>query len=240
MSPPMDRTAHPQLHQPQIGCRRCSLILIQIQTPTGNGTVMQRYQDFRYRLRGELALRTAGPHACRGKASCPDGQRHQRERFTSHHSSKVNSVCAPTLGLAAPFFVRPRRCATRVSRNRYRGLGRSVYPSVLLSPRSPGPLSRGGRRCPSATSRPSLIDRRKQQALLELTPAVGVSFQVFDRPIIVLTMVLLGGVALAQQAPPPPPSAATTTPAPTPGLTPDLAEATRMIREGQYASAQVK
>jgi hypothetical protein len=193
----MDRTAHPQLHQPQIGCRRCSLILIQIQTTTGNGTVMQRYQDFRYRLRGELALRTAGPHACRGKAPCPDGQRHrraiqrrgiwsliprkpgalscaaieqmrvestraacrivhirrrirasnfavpgktgvalprtvpgaafrdsrrvrgthgiglrQRERFASHHSSKVNSVCAPTLGLAAPFFVPPRRRAT--------------------------------------------------------------------------------------------------------------------------------
>ena len=60
------------------------------------------------------------------------------------------------------------------------------------------------------------------------------------RPIIVITLLMLGGVALAQQAPPPPPSAATTVPAVTPGLTPDLAEATRMIREGQYASARVK
>jgi tetratricopeptide (TPR) repeat protein len=63
---------------------------------------------------------------------------------------------------------------------------------------------------------------------------------VFDRPIIVLTLVLLGGVALAQQAPPPPPSAATAVPAPAPGLTPDLAEAARMIRDGQYAAARVK
>jgi tetratricopeptide (TPR) repeat protein len=62
---------------------------------------------------------------------------------------------------------------------------------------------------------------------------------VLDRPTIAIALVLLGGVALAQQAPPPPPSA-TTTPAATPGLTPDLAEATRMIQEGQYASARVK
>lgn len=46
--------------------------------------------------------------------------------------------------------------------------------------------------------------------------------------------------ALAQQAPPPPPAAATTAPAATPGLTPDMAEAARMIREGQYALARVK
>ena len=62
----------------------------------------------------------------------------------------------------------------------------------------------------------------------------------FDRPIIVLTLVLLGGVALAQQAPPPPPSATTAVPAATPGLTPDLAEAARMIQDGQYAAARVK
>lgn len=61
-----------------------------------------------------------------------------------------------------------------------------------------------------------------------------------DRLIIVLTLVLLGGVAFAQQAPPPPPSAGTTVPAVTPGLTPDLAEATRMIQDGQYLSARVK
>jgi tetratricopeptide (TPR) repeat protein len=53
-------------------------------------------------------------------------------------------------------------------------------------------------------------------------------------------VMLVSAVALAQQAPPPPPSAATTAPAATPGLTPDLAEATRMIQEGQYASARVK
>jgi tetratricopeptide (TPR) repeat protein len=45
---------------------------------------------------------------------------------------------------------------------------------------------------------------------------------------------------LAQQAPPPPPAAATTAPAATPGLAPDLAEAARMIQEGQYASARLK
>jgi tetratricopeptide (TPR) repeat protein len=45
---------------------------------------------------------------------------------------------------------------------------------------------------------------------------------------------------LAQQAPPPPPSAATIAPASTPGLAPDLADAARMIRDGQYAAARVK
>jgi tetratricopeptide (TPR) repeat protein len=45
---------------------------------------------------------------------------------------------------------------------------------------------------------------------------------------------------LAQQAPPPPPAAATTAPAVTPGLAPDLAEAARMIQDGQYASARLK
>ncbi|HVS54793.1 MAG TPA: tetratricopeptide repeat protein [Casimicrobiaceae bacterium] len=61
-----------------------------------------------------------------------------------------------------------------------------------------------------------------------------------NRPIIVITLLMLGGVALAQQAPPPPPSAATAVPAVTPGLTPDLAEAARMIQDGQYAAAWVK
>ena len=60
-----------------------------------------------------------------------------------------------------------------------------------------------------------------------------------NRPIIVITLLMLGGVALAQ-APPPPPSAATSVPATTPGLTPDLAEAARMIQDGQYAAARVK
>jgi tetratricopeptide (TPR) repeat protein len=53
-------------------------------------------------------------------------------------------------------------------------------------------------------------------------------------------VVLLSGVALAQQAPPPPPSAGATVPAVTPGLTPDMADATRMIQGGLYASARTK
>jgi tetratricopeptide (TPR) repeat protein len=56
----------------------------------------------------------------------------------------------------------------------------------------------------------------------------------------IVLMLLGAGAALAQQAPPPPPSAGTTVPAVTPGLTTELADATRMIQEGQYASARVK
>lgn len=46
--------------------------------------------------------------------------------------------------------------------------------------------------------------------------------------------------ALAQQAPPPPPTSATALPQRTPGLSPELAEAAGMIREGQYATALAK
>ncbi len=46
--------------------------------------------------------------------------------------------------------------------------------------------------------------------------------------------------ALAQQAPPPPPNAATVVPQRTPGLTPELAEASRLIHDGQYAPALAK
>src|SRR6202171_1180868 len=60
------------------------------------------------------------------------------------------------------------------------------------------------------------------------------------RTLLFAVLFLPSATVLAQQAPPPPPSAATTAPSPTPGLTPDLAEATRMIREGQYASVRVK
>ena len=45
---------------------------------------------------------------------------------------------------------------------------------------------------------------------------------------------------LAQQAPPPPPKSATVVQERTPGLTPELAEAARMIRDGEYASASAK
>ena len=46
--------------------------------------------------------------------------------------------------------------------------------------------------------------------------------------------------ALAQQAPPPPPTSANLAPQRTPGLTPELAEVARLIREGQYAPARAK
>jgi len=46
--------------------------------------------------------------------------------------------------------------------------------------------------------------------------------------------------ALAQQAPPPPPKSATVVQERIPGLTPELAEAARMIRDGQYVSALAK
>jgi tetratricopeptide (TPR) repeat protein len=46
--------------------------------------------------------------------------------------------------------------------------------------------------------------------------------------------------AFAQLAPPPPPTSATLQPQRTPGLTPELAEAAGMIREGQYVTALEK
>jgi hypothetical protein len=46
--------------------------------------------------------------------------------------------------------------------------------------------------------------------------------------------------ALAQTAPPPPPSASIVPPPPPPGLSPELADASRLMREGQYAPALVK
>jgi tetratricopeptide (TPR) repeat protein len=65
--------------------------------------------------------------------------------------------------------------------------------------------------------------------------------RMFVRSAYSIVLMLLGaGAALAQQAPPPPPSAGTTVPAVTPGLTTELADATRMIQDGQYASARVK
>jgi hypothetical protein len=39
---------------------------------------------------------------------------------------QVNSVRAPTLGLAAPFSVRPRRCTTRKLNRRYRGWSKCI------------------------------------------------------------------------------------------------------------------
>jgi len=50
----------------------------------------------------------------------------------------------------------------------------------------------------------------------------------------------LSQAALAHQAPPPPPTSATVVPQRTPGLTPELAEVARLIREGQFAPARAK
>src|SRR5208282_96650 len=47
-------------------------------------------------------------------------------------------------------------------------------------------------------------------------------------------------VAVAQQTPPPPPTAANIVPQRTPGLTPELADASRLIGEGEYAPALAK
>lgn len=54
-----------------------------------------------------------------------------------------------------------------------------------------------------------------------------------------LVAALVAGSASAQ-TPPPPPASATVVPQRTPGLTPELAEATRMIREGEYVPALAK
>jgi tetratricopeptide (TPR) repeat protein len=53
-------------------------------------------------------------------------------------------------------------------------------------------------------------------------------------------LAVLTPLALAQQAPPPPPKSATIVPQRTPGLSPELAEATQMIRDGHYAPALAK
>lgn len=46
--------------------------------------------------------------------------------------------------------------------------------------------------------------------------------------------------AVAQQTPPPPPASANVVPQRTPGLTPELADASRLIGDGQYAPARAK
>jgi tetratricopeptide (TPR) repeat protein len=53
-------------------------------------------------------------------------------------------------------------------------------------------------------------------------------------------MVMLLAAPATAQTPPPPPAAATTVPQHIPGLTPELAEALKLIREEQYVSAQSK
>jgi len=79
--------------------------------------------------------------------------RRQRERFASHHPSKMNSVCAPISGLAAPFLHAATTLRNANITHALPRLGRSVYPSVPWRPRSPSPLSRAGRQRPTAMYR---------------------------------------------------------------------------------------
>ena len=76
--------------------------------------------------------------------------------------------------------------------------------------------------------------------LLELTVAIGFHFQMHARPIIFLVVMLIDGIALAQTAPPLPPAGPPAASLVSPGLTPALAEAVSMIREGQYVTAMAK
>ncbi|MGH8714093.1 MAG: tetratricopeptide repeat protein [Casimicrobiaceae bacterium] len=60
------------------------------------------------------------------------------------------------------------------------------------------------------------------------------------RPLLIVAGLAFGAAVFAQQAPPPPPSSSITRPAPPPGLTVELADAARLVREGQYAQARSK
>jgi Tfp pilus assembly protein PilF len=60
------------------------------------------------------------------------------------------------------------------------------------------------------------------------------------RPWLVAAGLVVGGAVLAQQAPPPPPSSSITQPAPPPGLSAELTEAAKLVREGQYGEARTK
>ncbi len=60
------------------------------------------------------------------------------------------------------------------------------------------------------------------------------------RPWLIIAGLVVGSAALAQQAPPPPPSSSIIQPAPPPGLSVELADAAKLIREGQYEQARAK
>ena len=60
------------------------------------------------------------------------------------------------------------------------------------------------------------------------------------RSLLVVASLAVAGIALAQQAPPPPPSSSNAQPAPPLGLSVELADAAKLIREGQYAQARSK
>lgn len=59
-------------------------------------------------------------------------------------------------------------------------------------------------------------------------------------PRLFAVFLLSSAAALAQQAPPPPPASTNLVAPAAPGLSPDLADAAKMIRDGQYAGAQAK
>src|SRR6185312_15291275 len=60
------------------------------------------------------------------------------------------------------------------------------------------------------------------------------------RPWLIAAGLAVASAVFAQQAPPPPPSSSITQPAPPPGLSVELADAAKLIREGQYAQARAK
>ncbi|MEP6997313.1 MAG: tetratricopeptide repeat protein [Betaproteobacteria bacterium] len=60
------------------------------------------------------------------------------------------------------------------------------------------------------------------------------------RPWLIIAALVVASAVFAQQAPPPPPSSSITQPAPPPGLTVELADAAKLVREGQYAQARAK
>jgi len=60
------------------------------------------------------------------------------------------------------------------------------------------------------------------------------------RPSLFAVLLVAATIASAQQAPPPPPASTNLVAPPAPGLSPELADAAKMIRDGQYAAAQAK
>jgi tetratricopeptide (TPR) repeat protein len=60
------------------------------------------------------------------------------------------------------------------------------------------------------------------------------------RPWLIIAGLVVGNAVLAQQAPPPPPSSSITPTAPPPGLSVELADAAKLVREGHYEQARTK
>ncbi len=59
-------------------------------------------------------------------------------------------------------------------------------------------------------------------------------------PRLFVVFLLSSAPALAQQAPPPPPASTNLVAPPAPGLSPELADAAKMIHEGRYSAARTK